>query len=138
MLDCPVRFVVTRGARGAARASTLEALQEELERPFTEEELQAMNRAWEEKREARRERKRRGHGGSADGRPSSGHRRKQRPGRRERAARGENGGGAAPNASRPENEGQRGPRTPYVEGERGEQSKRRGGGLRGRRGPRWR
>ena len=46
MLDRPVRFVVTRGARGAARASTLEALQEELERPFTEEELQAMNRDW--------------------------------------------------------------------------------------------
>jgi ATP-dependent helicase HrpA len=138
-LDRPVRFVVTRGARGAARASTLEALQEELERPFTEEELQAMNRAWEEKREARRERKRRGHGGSADGRPSSGHRRKQRPGRRERAARGENGdGGTAPNANRQEGEGHRGPRTPYVEGERGERSNRRGGGLRGRRGPRWR
>ena len=28
---------MTRGARGAARASTLEALQEELERPFTED-----------------------------------------------------------------------------------------------------
>lgn len=83
-LDRPVRFVVTRGARGAARASTLDALQEELDRPFTEEELEAMNRAWEEKREARRERKRRGHGGRADGRPARGHRRKQRPGRRER------------------------------------------------------
>jgi len=83
-LDRPLRFVVTRGARGAARASTLEALQEELERPFTEEELEAMNRAWEEKREARRERKRRRHGGSGDGHSSRGHRRKQRPGRRER------------------------------------------------------
>ena len=119
-LDRPIRFVVTRGARGAARASTLDALQEELERPFTEEELEAMNRAWEEKREARRERKRRGHGGSAEGRPSRGHRRKQRPGRRERSARREEGNGtAAPNASPTEGE-------------------RRRGGLRGRRGPRWR
>ena len=138
-LDRPVRFVVTRGARGAARASTLEALQEELERPFTEEELQAMNRAWEEKREARRERKRRGHGGSADGRPSRGHRRKQRPGRRERSSRREDAnGGGAPNASPSEGERRQGPRTPFVEGERGEQSPGRRGGLRGRRGPRWR
>jgi len=99
-LDRPLRFVVTRGARGAARASTLAALQEELERPFTEEELEAMNRAWEEKREARRERKRRGHGGSADRRPTHGHRRKQRPGRQERAARRDEGiSGSPPNAS---------------------------------------
>ncbi|HKN64918.1 MAG TPA: DEAD/DEAH box helicase [Gemmatimonadaceae bacterium] len=99
-LDRPLRFVVTRGARGAARASTLDALQEELERPFTEEELEAMNRAWEEKREARRERKRGRHGGSADRRPSHGHRRKQRPGRQERAARRDEGNnGSPPNGS---------------------------------------
>src|SRR6185437_17034596 len=65
-LDRPLRFVVTRGARGAARADTLDALQEELERPFTEQELEEMNRAWEARREERRERKRRSRGIGAD------------------------------------------------------------------------
>jgi hypothetical protein len=55
-LDRPLRFIVTRGARGAARAATLDALQAELERPFTDEELEAMNRDWETRREERRER----------------------------------------------------------------------------------
>jgi len=88
-LDRPLRFLVTRGARGAARAETLEALHEELDRPFTEEELEQLNRAWEARREERRawRRQRRRHdGGKVDGeggeRPR---RRKQRPGRRERA-----------------------------------------------------
>ena len=36
---------MTRGARGAARASTLDELQEELERPFTEQELAEIERA---------------------------------------------------------------------------------------------
>jgi hypothetical protein len=142
-LDRPLRFVVTRGARGAARASTLDALQEELERPFTEEELESMNRAWEARREERRERKRRERGrGGSDARPERGHRRKQRPGRRERAGqRGEAESGAAPNDSRGANEQgdrRRGPRTPFVENETGEQSPRRRGGLRRRRGPGWR
>ena len=44
-LDRPLRFIVTRGARGAARADTLDALQDELERPFTQEELAALDRA---------------------------------------------------------------------------------------------
>ena len=137
-LDRPLRFVVTRGARGAARASTLDALQEELDRPFTEEELQAMNRAWEERRAERRERKHRersGRGGGRDDRGEGrGRHRKQRPGRRERAARsGEDSTTRPPNDS-VEQEGRRGPRTPYVEGER--ESPRRGG-LRRRRGPRW-
>ena len=120
-LDRPLRFVVTRGARGAARASTLGELQDELERPFTEEELEAMNRAWEARREERRERKRRERagrgGGGGEGR--GGHRRKQRPGRRERAGRRfENEGDAPPNDSA----GRERPRS----------------GMRGRRGPRWR
>ncbi|HZI41651.1 MAG TPA: DEAD/DEAH box helicase [Gemmatimonadaceae bacterium] len=141
-LDRPLRFVVTRGARGAARAATLDALQEELDRPFTEEELEAMNRAWEARREERRERKRRqrdakrgGSGGDADARHGGGHRRRrQRPGRRERAGQRESPDAAVkPN----ESERRRGPRTPYVESEHGEQPRRRGG-LRGRRGPRWR
>jgi hypothetical protein len=130
-LDRPLRFVVTRGARGAARASTLEALQAELERPFTDDELEAMNRAWEERREARRERKRRGRVGG------DGQRRKQRPGRRERAARRDEGTRPAAGDGRvDETDRRRGPRPAYVEKDGGERPRRRGG-LRGRRGPRW-
>jgi ATP-dependent helicase HrpA len=88
-LDRPLRFLVTRGARGAARAETLEALQEELERPFTEDELEQLNRAWEARRDERRARKRqrrRHDGGNVDGGAGEERRRrKQRPGRRERA-----------------------------------------------------
>lgn len=57
-LDRPLRFIVTRGARGAARASTLDELQEELERPFTEKEIAEMDRAHEEKRRERHDRHR--------------------------------------------------------------------------------
>ena len=57
-LDRPLRFVVTRGARGAARAPTLEALQEELERPFTPEEIARLEDEWEARRQAHRDRKR--------------------------------------------------------------------------------
>jgi hypothetical protein len=130
-LDRPLRFVVARGARGAARAVTLEALQEELDRPFTEEELQAMSRAWEERRAERRDRKRRERGrGGAEGRPDRPHRRKQRPGRRERMG-GRDGDtrASAPNEA---------PQTPFVEGERSDQSRPRHGGQRRRRGRGWR
>lgn len=48
--DRPLRFIVTRGARGAARAETLDALRGELERPFTDEELAQLDRAAERKR----------------------------------------------------------------------------------------
>jgi hypothetical protein len=57
-LDRPLRFIVTRGARGAARAASLEELQEELERPFTPEEIAQLERAYEERRRERHERKR--------------------------------------------------------------------------------
>jgi len=57
-LDRPLRFIVTRGARGAARASTLEELQEELERPFTAQELAEIERADDERRRERHERRR--------------------------------------------------------------------------------
>ena len=53
-LDRPMRFVVHRGQRGAARADTLDALREELDRPFTDEELDALDRASERKREDRK------------------------------------------------------------------------------------
>ena len=58
VLDRPVRFVVTRGARGAARAASLAELQEELERPFTEQEIAQLERASDERRRERQERKR--------------------------------------------------------------------------------
>jgi ATP-dependent helicase HrpA len=51
--DRPVRFVVPRGARGAARAATLDALREELDRPFTEDELAQLERAQTKSREER-------------------------------------------------------------------------------------
>ena len=136
-LDRPLRFVVTRGARGAARAATLAALQEELERPFTDEELEGMNRAWEARREERRERKRRmreGRSNGGDERPRR--RRKQRPGRRERA--GQRGESPPPNERPGDGEETRGPRPPYTESESGEQRQPRQGGLRRRSGPRWR
>jgi ATP-dependent RNA helicase HrpA len=57
-LDRPLRFIVTRGARGAARASTLSVLQDELERPFTEQELVDLERSENARRQERRDRKR--------------------------------------------------------------------------------
>lgn len=57
-LDRPLRFVVTRGARGAARANTLGELQEELERPFTQEEIADLERSHEKKRRERHDRHR--------------------------------------------------------------------------------
>jgi hypothetical protein len=53
-----LRFIVTRGARGAARASTLAELQEELDRPFTEKEIADLERSADEQRRERHERKR--------------------------------------------------------------------------------
>jgi hypothetical protein len=38
-LDRPLRFVVTRGQRGAVRAATLDELQELLDRPWTAAEV---------------------------------------------------------------------------------------------------
>lgn len=58
-LDRPLRFVVTRGMRGAARAATLGELQEELDRPFTREEIEGFERMKNRDRDERRERKRR-------------------------------------------------------------------------------
>ena len=57
-LDRPLRFIVTRGARGAARAATLEALREELDRPFTDQELTQLDRSMSRKRDDQKERRR--------------------------------------------------------------------------------
>ncbi len=56
-LDRPLRFVVSRGARGAARAATLDELQDELERPFTAQEIADIERTEETHRRERRDRK---------------------------------------------------------------------------------
>jgi ATP-dependent helicase HrpA len=48
--DRPLRFVVARGARGAARADNLDALREELDRPFTDDEIAALDRSKERQR----------------------------------------------------------------------------------------
>lgn len=60
-LDRPLRFIVTRGVRGAARASTLQELQEELDRPFTEQEVAELDRADDERRRERHDRRRERH-----------------------------------------------------------------------------
>jgi hypothetical protein len=68
-LDRPLRFVVTRGMRGAARGNTLEELQEELDRPFTREEIEDFERVKNRHRDERRDRKkksRRDEGGGQD------------------------------------------------------------------------
>lgn len=67
LLDRPLRFIVTRGVRGAARASTLDELQEELDRPFTEQELAEMDRAADERRRERHDKRREKHAKGARG-----------------------------------------------------------------------
>jgi ATP-dependent helicase HrpA len=57
-LDRPLRFMVTRGARGAARADTLDALRDELDRPFTDEELAQLDRTMSRKRDGHEEKRR--------------------------------------------------------------------------------
>ena len=60
-LDRPVRFVVTRGQRGAVRASTLDELQDLLDRPWAPEEEGQTHRHRGGDRGARR-----GRGGERD------------------------------------------------------------------------
>ena len=57
-LDRPIRFIVTRGQRGAVRADTLEQLQELLDRPWSQAEVDDAQRAWEAQRDARKAKKR--------------------------------------------------------------------------------
>jgi hypothetical protein len=75
-LDRPLRFIVTRGPRGAVRALSLAELQELLDRPWSPDEPMEI-------------RPRR----SRDGRPERGHR--DRPADRERPPRRGGGGGGA-------------------------------------------
>jgi len=57
-LDRPLRFIVTRGVRGAARADSLEQLQEELDRPFTMKEIEDLDRRKETEKRERHDRQR--------------------------------------------------------------------------------
>ena len=57
-LDRPMRFVVSRGQRGAARSDTLEGLQEELERPWTREEISRVEEGKQRQRDDRHDRAR--------------------------------------------------------------------------------
>jgi ATP-dependent helicase HrpA len=50
-LDRPMRFIVTRGPRGAVRAATLDELQDLLDRPWTDAELDRLTRERDERRE---------------------------------------------------------------------------------------
>ncbi len=66
-LDRPLRFIVTRGARGAARAATLDELQAELDRPFTAQEISELERTQDDHRRDRLDRKRGRHTRQAGG-----------------------------------------------------------------------
>ena len=50
-LDRPMRFIVTRGPRGAVRSATLDELQDLLDRPWTDAELDRLTRERDERRE---------------------------------------------------------------------------------------
>jgi HrpA-like RNA helicase len=50
-LDRPLRFVVPRGQRGAARASTLEEIQDLLDQPWTQDEINRLERQRDQRRE---------------------------------------------------------------------------------------
>ena len=115
-LDRPMRFVVARGARGAARGDTLDELQEELDRPFTEAEIARLERDHEARRHERHERKRQRRTQQAGdelkehrGVQSSGYdgRRRQHEGGRERGGPGPRGGNNAGRGRGP-NPGKRG------------------------------
>jgi ATP-dependent helicase HrpA len=84
-LDRPIRFVVPRGARGAARGATLAELQDELERPFTEAEIAELERGRREAgggRRGERRRRREAEGGGRGGRDSGAGRKGKRTRRR--------------------------------------------------------
>jgi hypothetical protein len=69
-LDRPLRFIVTRGARGAVRAGTLDELQDLLDSPWTDQETERVERSRRgaEARPGRRG----GGGGQRDGRHGGG------------------------------------------------------------------
>jgi ATP-dependent helicase HrpA len=104
-LDRPLRFVVPRGARGAARGATLAELQAALDAPFTEEESRDSRGGRDPVREAMRQQRqgRRVHGGGRghEGRRDAGRGRDDRrgdgrPGGRDGGRAGGGGRGRGP------------------------------------------
>lgn len=73
-LDRPLRFVVTRGQRGAVRADTLDELQELLEGPWTpnslEETMEQVDESWQDNEAKPSERRGQGRGSGGRGRTS--------------------------------------------------------------------
>jgi ATP-dependent helicase HrpA len=86
-LDRPLRFIVTRGQRGAARADTLDRLRDELDRPFTEQELAELDRSMERQQKGDPERRRGPRTPYAGSRGTAGDRGGRRP-RRPKRGRG--------------------------------------------------
>ncbi len=85
VLDRPLRFVVTRGKRGAVRAATLAELQELLDRPYTPDEARDRPRSAGregERRQPRRDSPRPKGGGKRRGGGGGGGGRRGGPGRR--------------------------------------------------------
>jgi ATP-dependent RNA helicase HrpA len=113
-LDRPLRFAVHRGQRGNVRATTLEELQELLDRPWSAEEVAAADREWEERRAARKA-----------ARAAVRHERGQRPGGRGRRHAERRNGGAED------------PQDGLHDHRRGDRRRPHGGqvGVRGRGGP---
>ena len=74
--DRPARFTVTRGARGAVKAESVEALHEALERPWTDDEVERARRDMRNANPWERNARRRGQGddrrGRRDGRDGRG------------------------------------------------------------------
>ncbi|HET7631470.1 MAG TPA: DEAD/DEAH box helicase [Gemmatimonadaceae bacterium] len=88
VLDRPLRFVVTRGKRGAVRADSLDELQELLARPFSPDELRAVGRPHGERRGKRgRDRRRADGDAKSGGGRNSGHGGKARRGGKPRRGR---------------------------------------------------
>jgi hypothetical protein len=83
-LDRPMRFVVPRGSRGAARATTLDDLREELDRPFTEDEIAALDRGLDRHRDGRDQKDERRKGPRTPYREHHGKQHKHKPKRRRR------------------------------------------------------
>jgi hypothetical protein len=70
-LDRPLRFVVPRGQRGAARAQSLDELQELLDQPWTQDEIARLERERGREREAKK------NGRGRRGRPETNPRRRR-------------------------------------------------------------
>jgi len=115
-LDRPLRFVVPRGQRGAARAATLDELQDLLDQPWTADEIARLDRQRDQRRDERKRehRERNARGALRRGRADS-----RGDGRGESGGRGASGGEHGPGRS---GRGGRGATPPRGGGRRGGRS----------------